>query len=101
VNRVVKRVDKDVAFTKNTGKYRDRELAKALRKSIPDDRHREALELYLTRGMSTRQLGEKYGLSHVAIHKWIHRGKERLISYLRQHQSQALLASILAQFESR
>lgn len=100
VNRVVKQVQGDLAFTNSTGQYRDRQIKKALMKCIPDDRHREAMELSLTNGMSTRQLGEKYNVSHVAVYKWIRTGRERLIAYLRQHQSHELLVSILSQFKA-
>jgi hypothetical protein len=94
INRVVHTVQADLEFTSKTGKYRDREIKKALKKSVPDDTHREALYLHLCRGMSTRHLATKYGLSNVAVHKWITKGRERLTAYLRQNNRLDLLETI-------
>jgi len=95
VNRLAQRTTDDLAFTRATAKCRDREIRKALEKCVPDDRHREALEANLTRGQSTRQLAERYGVSHVAVHKWIVRAKQRLIEHLRQYGPQEVLETLL------
>jgi predicted DNA-binding protein (UPF0251 family) len=101
VNRILNQTRDDIKYTRSTGKFRDKELRNALDRLVLDARHREALFLYLTRGMSTRQLGEKYGVSHVAIYKWITRAKHRLIAHVRQHGPPELLASLMEPPEAR
>jgi hypothetical protein len=98
VKRLLKRTQADIRFIRSTGQDRDREIEKALEKCVPDDRGREAMQLYLTKGLSMRQIGQKYGVSPVAVYKWINKGKGRLIPYLQQNGSNQLLQSVLAQF---
>lgn len=80
VNRLIKTAQGDLEYTARTGKIRDRKIKSALT-CIPDERHREALYLHLTQGMSTRQLASRYGVSHTAIAKWINASKELLATH--------------------
>ena len=94
INRVCEQFQRDLAYAQSTGRQRDQEILRALKTCIPDDAHQRVLYLNLTRGMSTRQLAEGYGVRHMTVHKWLKQGRKRLTAYLRQKNRLDLLETI-------